>query len=249
MTDGRKYSKYDFAGRLKDRRTACGIKSCEKLAERLFPEKNLDSMRKKVEKWEKGLSEPTVSELYGLCETLDCDPEYLWGTIDEPRRDTRTVMEITKLEQSAVELLVSVTSNIQEANPQFFKPGHIISLILGNPSFYNTVREIIGSIGNQMILEKTKIERSMIKPGLEAEYESGVAELEAIMDNFAKHINEHGYTIVGINELLKMTEFKVNQNLGAVVQDTMTQLHNEMIDVLYRLLDDAKKELLNKEQL
>lgn len=134
MINGKKYSKYDFKDILRARRKDCGYRSCSKLAEAMMSPidksgdseqagilyiKAIDTMRKKIERWETGKGEPSTSEFKQLCEILECDPEYLWGICPTPRRETRQVMDITGLEQPFINYVLAKRNDkdcLQELN-------------------------------------------------------------------------------------------------------------------------------------
>lgn len=66
------------------------------------------NIQRKISSWENGKSFPKVDDFMTLCDALDCDPQYLCGEIDTPRRETRTVMEITGLGKKAAESLLGI---------------------------------------------------------------------------------------------------------------------------------------------
>lgn len=124
--DGKLYSKYKFCDILRTRRKACGYKSCSKLAAALLPsadtfseryyyDKSIETMRKKIERWEAGQAEPTISEFKQLCDVLECDPEYLWGECPTPRRETKQAMDITGLSENSIDFFIRQRQLIDKA--------------------------------------------------------------------------------------------------------------------------------------
>ena len=107
---GSNYSKYNFGDRILKRRKECGFRAQVDLAEKMVPacedagenERNIESKRKAISNWESGKSYPPLQDFTWLCEVLDCDPQYLLGDIDVPRKETKSVMEITGLSEGAV---------------------------------------------------------------------------------------------------------------------------------------------------
>ncbi len=119
MNDGNICSKNTFCDILRKRRKKCGYKSCSKLAMALLPpqstfselyyyNKSVETMRKKIERWESGVAEPTVSEFKQICDALECDPEYLWGVCPTPRKETKEVMDVTGLSEEAVDYVSGI---------------------------------------------------------------------------------------------------------------------------------------------
>ena len=125
MGNGKNYSKYSFSDILRNRRRSCGYKSCSKLAiallppvdafsERYYYDKSVETLRKKIERWENGQAEPTISEFKQLCDVLECDPEYLWGICPTPRRETKQSMDITGLSENSINFFVRQKETAEE---------------------------------------------------------------------------------------------------------------------------------------
>lgn len=118
---GKDFSIYDFGQRLADRRKACGYRSQSDLATAIVPlfddsdeyEKRIESKRKSISNWESGKHEPSISDFALLCELLECDPEYLLGTIDVPQKATKSVMDVTGLDEKAVSKLQREIGNVR----------------------------------------------------------------------------------------------------------------------------------------
>ena len=116
---GTNYSKYDFGDRIAKRRKECGFRAQVDLAEKMVPPcqdadenaRNVESKRKAISNWESGKAYPPLQDFALLCETLDCDPQYLLGDINVPRKETKSVMEITGLSQKATNALLSLRRN------------------------------------------------------------------------------------------------------------------------------------------
>lgn len=85
-------------------------------------------MRKKIERWENGQAEPTISEFKQLCDVLECDPEYLWGVCPTPRRETKQAMDITGLSENSIAFLArekqadAKTKELAKTNPDYAIP-------------------------------------------------------------------------------------------------------------------------------
>lgn len=125
MDNGNNYSKSKFGDILRKRRRACGFQSCSKLAVALLPsanassnpfyyEKSIETLRKKIERWETGQAEPNISDFKLLCDVLECDPEYLWGTCPTPRRETKQAMDITGLSEKAIDHIIAIKGSENE---------------------------------------------------------------------------------------------------------------------------------------
>ena len=227
---------------MKERRFALKITSHEKLADQLFPGEygSLDSKRKKIAKWENGYAEPSASEFRRLCNVLECDPEYLWGNINTPRRNTQTVMEATNLSQKAVETLTSATTTGTET-PGCFKPGHIIDTILENPDFYRIIFDIMQSVRYMTLEKRNSIRNQFIKPGCQSDYQSEISKIEEIIHRSRELSEEYGYTVVEIDEMIKVLEFRINQNMGKLVNETITLLHEESQKFMEQLLEGVQQ--------
>lgn len=135
---GTNYSKYDFGDRIAKRRKECGFRAQVDLAEKMVPPcqdadenaRNVESKRKAISNWESGKAYPPLQDFALLCETLECDPQYLLGDINAPRKETKSVMEITGLSQKAVERL----SRISDTNKMTWWSS-ILNLVVENDSF------------------------------------------------------------------------------------------------------------------
>ena len=230
---GTNSSKKSFGELLWERRTALNI-SQENLAEMLFPDANsLESNRKKVGKWENNRSEPTASEFRRLCEVLKCDPEYLWGMIDEPRRATRTVMEVTQLDQRAVEMLVEFTD---QRVPGYVDPGYIIGCFLKDPDFYRVIGEIRQNVWYTTLLERNRIREQFVIDDRKNEYVSGMEELRSRIESMKLLTEEVGYSVVSVDELIRVFSFRINQSMGKVLTKTIELLCNEASEDMHQLL-------------
>lgn len=230
-------SKASFGNRVKDRRLALKISSHEKLAERMYPgASSLESMRKKVAKWESGYAEPSVSEFQRLCDILDCDPEYLWGEIDEPRRDTRTIMDITKLSQKAIEALLFFSNNPLAGNHQFLNASAILSIMLENPAFYRVLHDIYASVQTHMDLELAKIGDSLLQPADQGEFEAVRNEINQDIKELEDVTKKYGYSMVSTEEWQNVIAFRMNQSIAAVANDTITILHGELDSLIKSML-------------
>lgn len=235
--NGTNNSKSSFGNRVKDRRLALKISSHEKLAERMYPGAiSLESMRKKVAKWESGHAEPSVSEFRRLCDILDCDPEYLWGIIDEPRRDTRSIMEISKLSQAAVEALLLFSTKPINGDHQFLSSAHILSLMLENPAFYRVMHDIYESVENHLDLETERMGKLIVSPEHQNEAETEYMEIVRVIKNLEGVTKKYGYSLISSEEWQNVVAFRMNQSIAAVVSDTITILHNECDSLIKSML-------------
>ena len=71
--------------------------------------KMVDRKRRNISNWENGKCKPSVDEIALLCKLLNCDPEHLlYQDCVHPRKDTKTVMDITGLSESAVDALIGI---------------------------------------------------------------------------------------------------------------------------------------------
>lgn len=95
--------------RIRQRRKQIGLTQTE-LAKRLNP--GIDNvMHTQVAKWEKqGTLE--VDSLIRLCNALDCDMDYLLGSIDTPRRATYDVVQETGISCKAADVLRSINKGM-----------------------------------------------------------------------------------------------------------------------------------------
>lgn len=104
--------------RIAERRIALGFDTPKKLAIRLLsigdgpflPEelKKIERKRRNISNWENGNNLPSLNDFISLCNTLDCDLDYLLGTCQFPRKDTPSIMEATGLSEKAAESLIGI---------------------------------------------------------------------------------------------------------------------------------------------
>lgn len=72
-----------------------------------FAEKLHISDRKTISKWETGETEIPMTRLPEICNTLNCDMDYIFGKIDTPQNCTTNVMQETGLSAQAADLLLN----------------------------------------------------------------------------------------------------------------------------------------------
>lgn len=149
---GNNFTKYDFGNRIAKRRKECGFKSQATLAAYMVPSndngddyaKQVESKRKAISNWESGKADPPLSEFALLCKLLDCDAQYLFGEIDTPKAETKTVMEITGLNEKSVDTLV----HIKRENKITWWTD-TLSLIIENTNFIDLLHTITDYIDDQ----------------------------------------------------------------------------------------------------
>lgn len=239
--NGNKLSKYSFACRLRTRRRDSGFTSCDKLADAIWPNEIGDSMRKKVERWETGKSEPSVSELQRLCDVLECDPEYLLGTCDTPRTMTKSVMEVTGLSQKAVEALSFFFSTSKTEVESPLASINVISLMLENPSFYHIARELVHGAEFAAFQHNEYLIQKAIQSDIGTQkYSSLYNEIQGARGDILEMketMRKFGYTIIANEEQKNLLEFRLNKSISLLASETLEIIcreMKEMVEVLFK---------------
>ena len=91
--------KSTFGKRLKSIRKKRGYKTQAALASKLGV--SLDT----IQNWEQGATWPEMNDFLKMCDTLECDADYLFGRIDKRTHDLDFLSDMTGLSASAVESL------------------------------------------------------------------------------------------------------------------------------------------------
>lgn len=108
-----------FGNRVKMRRNELKLTQRE-VAERVWPNKDeyndydpneLEKRRKNIVNYEKGTFPKHIQTLHDLCKVLECDFDYLLGTIDTPTHGQGDIRKITELSHEACKTLESASNN------------------------------------------------------------------------------------------------------------------------------------------
>lgn len=94
------YTIYDMGIRIRKRREALG-KSRREMSDAM---RGLGSKvnQKTIESWELGRNDCSLVNIPYICEVLDCDAEYLFGSSPTPHKETANAMEVTGLTEEAI---------------------------------------------------------------------------------------------------------------------------------------------------
>lgn len=115
---------YSLRGGLKKARKKRGI-SQEKLSQLM------GVTLKTVMNWEQGISNPDLETLIRLSEVLNCDLDYLVGTLEESSHDIHFISEYTGLSEAAIEIISA---------PDLGNPfGKTLSHLIESKRFYNLI--------------------------------------------------------------------------------------------------------------
>lgn len=68
--------------------------------------------RDTLSKWENGSRSPKIDQLLTLCETLECDPDYLLGRIEHTRNNMQIASDVTGLTEDAIKTIRSIRGDV-----------------------------------------------------------------------------------------------------------------------------------------
>lgn len=127
----RKYDKWKFGERLKDRIKVKYLEDSEKYSycknQEIFAEKmNID--RRTLSSWQNSSTYPTIEQLLTICELLECDADYLLGMNDEPLKTEREISEKTGISQKVL-ANVGYDEKLLKALNYFFDTEEMFSVI------------------------------------------------------------------------------------------------------------------------
>lgn len=242
-----------FPERLRTRRKALGIKSCERLWALIYPDLMVtENSRRKIENWESGKAEPTISEFKKLCEVLECDPEYLWGSIDSPKRDTQTIMDITGLEEEAVDMMIKIAKEASEhlgldKRQAFISPVHVLSTMLSAPDFYGAVIDINACVhmhGRSLVSAKGQnVALNRDDKALVDEFTNIRSENMSLLNELAE---KYGYMVIGMSDMHDVLEYRLHHHLSKVCAEVTQVLCSELDDYLLPMLQRITAQYVQK---
>lgn len=94
-----------FSDKLQEQRKAKGYTQ-EKFCE------TIGISRDTLSKWENGSRSPKIDQLLTLCETLECDPDYLLGRIEHTRNNMQIASDVTGLSEDAIKTIRSIRGDV-----------------------------------------------------------------------------------------------------------------------------------------
>ena len=182
--------------------------------------KRVDLMRRNIQNWEQGKNIPNVHMVANLCNLLDCDPEYLlYEDRDYPRKEIKTAADTVGLSTEAVKMLIGITDPSITRKALEISPGLIISTMLENPHFYSIIRTIIQTLLHYSALEYNETKMQLVPQHLREEYDLEIQGLKNDIQKISKNIAGAGYTIIGIDNMIKMLEFETNQSVSSLIKE------------------------------
>ena len=191
--------------------------------------KQVDRMRRNIQNWEVGKNIPNAQTIAMLCNLLDCDPDYLlYENASYPRREVKATADSIGLTNKAVETLMKFTQPLSDGNYSFLKIGNIISTMLENPNFYQLTDSVMQNIVYCAALSYNENKRILIPSHLKDSYDQELSELKDTVDKIREKIETTGYTIIGIDNMIKMLEFETNQSMGNLIKETIDVLQEEV---------------------
>lgn len=84
---------------------------------------------RKIRLWEHGSTQPPMSDVYRLCEILDCDFEYLIGKQDTYRRDCYSASEYLDIDYKAIEIIKNYEYPERRILQDLILTGHLFSIL------------------------------------------------------------------------------------------------------------------------
>ena len=98
-----------------------------------------------VRNWEQGKRRPSLEQMEIICNTVNCDIDYLFGKIETLTHDTAFICDKTGLSEKAVQILTAA-KNVDDYNGSFSEPvikySDIVSLFISSVNIFEIEKAV-----------------------------------------------------------------------------------------------------------
>ena len=116
----------DFGKGVKKARKNAGFKTQQDFADKICV--SIETVRN----WEQGQNKPSLDDFIMLCDTLECDADYLLNTLDVQTHDLAFICDYTGLSGEAVTLLHKLKNADTEEEQRTLS---LLNLVLSDPGY------------------------------------------------------------------------------------------------------------------